>query len=402
MNISALRQYRWQGLDSSNNLQKGLCQAPNKRLARALLTERGLVVRKIRLDTQTGITTGRISKLALLAWIQQLCSLLTAGIALYEAIALSGKSQSCAKMHKLIQHLLSVMEAGQAFSQALTQSAFTLPSILIRMIVIGERTGKLAQSLHMLSQFWQTQEAHRKTLQKAARYPFIVLLCACLISLGMLLYLVPQFAKFYAEQQASLPTLTLWVMALSNLLLHHGALGLMFIFCTGFGMHYAYRHSRLTQRVVAKCLLGLPSIGCLYQARLCSDWAQAMAMMLAAGINLRDALSHTLEQNQNPLLCEALTSLLTCIEGGQSLYHGLQQYPLFPEFARDFLRVGEETGDMLPVLQYVHTHYSGLITNRIEQISSYIEPAFMLFTGIIIGTVVLALYLPIFSMGAAL
>lgn len=396
------KKFHWRGTDHTLTRRHGICHAPNKRVARAMLAEQGIVIQALKRNRQTPSQFGRVSTSLALDWIQQLCSLLGAGIPLYEAIALSDKSQNHKKLHAVIAHTLTAMQAGQAFSQALIQSPYALPDMLLRMTAIGESSGRLLESLTRLVHFWQTRDAQRKALKKAVRYPLVVLLCACLISLGMLLYLVPQFASFYAEQQTPLPSLTLGMIALSNALLHYGLLGGLFALCLMIALYrYIRRIPRLRKRLII-LLMRTPNIGRLYQATLCRDWAETMAMMLGSGITLREALSFMLVHSPNPLLSEAMTQLLRGIEGGQSLHQGLQETAVFPEFTAHFVRLGEETGDMLPILRHLHQHYAEFITNRVEHLGSYIEPMLMLLTGLIIGTVVLAMYLPIFSMGAAL
>lgn len=402
--MSGLRpqKFIWHGIDTQQNKQQGSCWAPNKRLAHALLMEQGIDVLSLKTDKQRQAKIGRIAKTLLLEWLGKLCRLLEAGIPLYEAIALSDKSQQHEKIHRLSQELLSGIAAGQTFSQALAQNSYAMPATLINMVCIGEQSGKLPESITQLHRLWQAQAQQRKALHKAARYPLLVLLCSSVISMAMLLYLVPQFAEFYAEQQTQLPRLTVWMIECSRLLRDQGIVIGLFTLGALSLLYQSYQHFPRLQKQVARFFLAIPRIGSLYQATLCREWILSLATLLGSGVNLRDGLAHTVAQTRNPLLCEALSRLLTCIESGRSMHQGLQENPLFPAFIVHFVRLGEETGDIMSVLQHLHEHYSEQLTLYLEQINSYIEPALMLINGMIIGTVVLAMYLPIFSMGAAL
>nr|WP_310617202.1 protein transport protein HofC [Pantoea cypripedii] len=398
--MTNLYHFRWQALDSLGALQSGESLMNHQEALLQHLADRGMLA--------VSWQRGKCWRARDWKWqqkidlIRQLATLLRAGLPLAESLTLLAEGHPDTGWRILLKGLQQRVITGIPFSQALRDWPQIFPPLFPALMQVGELTGQLDECCRQLAQQQTGQQHLRQKVVKALRYPLFILLVAVAVSAGMLLFVLPEFVAVYASFDAPLPALTAGVMALSALL-QQAALPLLAT-CVLFSMiaRQIYRRSADWQRRIHRWLLRLPLLAPLWRGSQLSQIYAILQLTQQAGLTLLQSLQAVEVTLTSRLWREAITDLQQHIAGGAPLHQALQQHSLFTPLCAQLIKVGEQAGALDVMLSRLAEWHEGHTLTRAESLASALEPMMMVVIGGIVGTLVIAMYLPVFGLGDAI
>jgi type IV pilus assembly protein PilC len=401
---TARPQFRWKGVDGSGSPRQGEIHARNAAHAEALLRHQGIQNARVMrhwawLDTQRAPHLRRAIAAQLL---RQLGSLLQAGIPILQALERVQEGFTRPEERALIKRIHDQVEAGQPLSQACSLFPKTFPTLVLELIRAGETSGRLDQVLLRAASHLEDQLALQRKLRNAALYPSIVFLVAMAVSVLLLTYVVPQFAELFQSQGLRLPTLTAGVVRVSDALQNFGAWLLLIL---ALSTALAWRTHAAWFPVIRPTLdlfwLRLPLLGSIVRTAQIARFARTLETLLHAGVPILTALQRSGQVLTSQPYQAAVAHLRTRVEQGQAIALGLQQSTLFPSLVVQFVKTGEESGQLTTLLARLADTYEAELRQQLDRFATLAEPILILLISAIVGTLVIAMYLPIFQMGQA-
>jgi protein transport protein HofC len=390
--------WRWSGLNTEGDLIEGTSwETQRTEVMLALQQQQIHLVSLKRHAIRTRLWRGELTS----EIMRQLATLLQAGLTLPESLLLLSQQQSSPQWQALLHLLASKLEQGEPFSAAMAQWPRVFPALYLTMVQTGELTGNLDECCFKLADQQKAQLLLSRKVKKALRYPLIILTLAFMVVLAMVYLVLPEFATIYQTFNTPLPALTRGVMAFASIM-QQCALPLMLLFmlCASVlaGLRYHQGWLRFRQRV----LLASPQLGLLVRGQRLSQIFTVLALTQRSGI----AFLQGLESVGNTLACpwwkEKIQAIHHDVTQGQSISAALSASGMFTPLCIQLVRTGETSGALDTMLQNLARHHSEQTSHHADNLASLLEPLLLVVTGIIIGTLVVAMYLPIFHLGDAM
>lgn len=330
-------------------------------------------------------------------WLQQLATLLEAGIALHPALLLLARQQP-ADQQDYWRPVADGVEQGQALSTCLRGlSGFTGSDLAL--ITVAERTGTLARQLSRLAELQARRLQLRAQMLRALRYPALALTGTLAVSAFLLAQVVPGFAELYASFSAELPWLTRQVLAVSDWLQAWGITLLFALLVALAGGILAWRHQPRWRTLLNTALWHAPICGRLVRAYWLANWHRTLHDTLLAGLPLAEALTQAATLVDESPLAAAQARLQLAVQDGRTLSAALNAELVFPPLSGQMVAVGEESGMLAAMLRELARHYEYDLETGCEQSLKLLEPLLMAGLGVLVGVIVMALYLPLFQLG---
>jgi type IV pilus assembly protein PilC len=289
------------------------------------------------------------------------------------------------------------VQGGSALSNALSQHVDIFPPLMVDMVRAGETGGFLDDALDRIAKMYEADAELRATIKAALTYPVIVLIFSILMGIGVIVFIVPIFEKMFKNLGGNLPLPTRILVTLSHNMIWIGPIALVAIV---FGMRY-FRHRLRRDEAfrlrVDKLKLRLPVFGNLFKKLAISRWARNLATLMAVGVPLLKALDIVGGTSGSGVISEAMKDVRTAVREGQQISIPLARHPLFPAMVVQMIEVGEETGQITAMLDKVADYYDREVQSATESLTSALEPIMVVLMGAVIGTMVICLYLPMFT-----
>lgn len=395
----------WSGINAQGEVLSGEMAATSQLIAKAELRQQGITPKKI--HKKATILCGKIGKkkiqpVDIAIFIRQLSTLLNAGIALVQSLSIIGHGHNNPAMGKMIMGIKTRVESGEPLTKALEEYPQHFNSLFCNLVNAGEQSGSLDEMLAKLATYRERVESLRKKIKKALNYPLIVLVVAGLITMGLLVFIVPQFETIFSSFGADLPLPTLLVLEASRAIQESWWIILGIILSTFFIAKRILQRSEKLQDSVDALKLKLPIFGNIIKAAIISRLMRTLATTFAAGLPLVDSLQAISGAAGNRLFSSAIKNVKEEVSTGKKLQTAISETGLFPSMVIQMVGIGEESGSLEFMLNKVADFYEEEVNNAVENLSSLIEPVIMLVLGVIIGGLVIALYLPIFRMGSVI
>jgi len=393
----------WEGLDKSRKKSKGEITAKSEILARNELKRQGYRVTKIRKKSKPLFT--RIQKITpsdIAIFSRQLATMLKAGIPLVQAFDIIGKGHENPSMQLMLLSIKTNLENGDTLAESLKKNPLYFDELYCNLVDAGENAGVLETLLDKIATYKEKTESIKKKIKKALTYPAAVIIVAFIVTAILLLFVVPVFEDLFKSFGADLPIFTRLVVDMSKTLKQIWWLILGIIIAAVYIFIYFKRRSRPFNRFLDKTLLKVPVIGAILNKSAIARFARTLSTLSAAGIPLVNALSSVSGACGNIMYSEAVLKMREEVATGQRLQFAMLQTMLFPHMVQQMIAIGEESGSMDAMLAKVADFYEEEVDNLVDNLSSLMEPMIMVVLGILIGGLVIAMYLPIFKMGAAI
>ena len=406
-----LKLFKWRGINRLQQKQKGTIVAESAVIAQQQLMSRGLQHIKLQQNWQLNSKPKNAEVCALLS---QLATLLQAAVPLKNSLQILLQHCTNIALNSWLRQLLKDIESGLAFSQALEKQTVEKQNQYLtyqdrQLIKVGEMTGKLPTVCHEIAQHKQQALALQRKIRKILLYPLLVLGISLILTALLLLFIVPQFAAMYDNSSAQLPTFTQVLLTLSQGLQDYWLHLLICITLTILFIRARLKYSPWFNRQKIRLINAMPVLNRIVQLSRLVGFSRSLFLMLQAGVPLNQALQSFLPQNPSWQRSPNVQGDWLLIEEVQSILHWLQQgYAfsasvsghIFPLAAQQMLQVGEQSGQLPKMLQFIANDHQQQLDYQIDLLSQMLEPLLMVIIGGLIGLIMLGMYLPIFNMGA--
>jgi type IV pilus assembly protein PilC len=393
--------FLWEGTDRNGKKIKGKSLATDEASVRADLRRQGVVPTRIRKQRQSlfagggKITTGDIA-----IFSRQLATMLAAGIPLVQAFEIVGNGHENAAMQKLILSIKADVEGGSALAEALAKKPLYFDDLFVNLVEAGEQAGALETLLDKIATYKEKTEAIKKKIKKALTYPAAVLVVAFIVTTILLIFVIPSFEDLFKGFGADLPTFTRMVIDLSAFVRSQGWIIAIAIGGAIGSFLYFKKRSRPFRHFLDRMMLKTPIIGPILQKASIARYARTLSTMFAAGVPLVEAMQSVAGATGNIVFEHAVLKMRDEVATGQRLQQAMENTDLFPNMVIQMIAVGEESGSLDEMSSKVADFYEEEVDNAVDNLSSLLEPMIMAILGVLVGGLVIAMYLPIFKLGA--
>lgn len=340
---------------------------------------------------------GFISKSQLLLFTKYFATLTKSGIPVLRSLATLSRQMQVWRFKQMIWDMKTSVEGGLPLHQSVRKNEDTFGQLYSNLIKTGEESGRLYQVLERLTQLLERDIKLRRKVLGALTYPAIVMFVAVAVVAFLMLWVIPQFAKLFANFNTQLPGPTRFVIAVSEFLAGNvlnivaGTLFLAIVV-------YQINQTEWGRRFFDGLKLKVPVFGNLITQFNVAQFSRNLAILFRSGVTIINALRIANEAVENVVIAEGLSQVAREVEGGIPVAAALTRMGVMPELSIQMIEVGEEAGNLDDMLEKVADFYEEEINFLIDQMTALIEPAFIVVLGTIVGTIVMAMYLPIFQM----
>jgi len=392
--------FNWEGTDSKGNRIKGKTIASNEAAVRAELRRQGVVPVRVRKESALFKKRGKVQPADIAIFMRQLATMLAAGIPLVQAFEIIGTGHENPAMQELLLAIKQDVEGGTALAEAFSKHPLYFDDLVVNLVSAGEQSGALETLLDKIATYKEKTEAIKKKIKKALTYPAAVLVVAVVVTTILLIFVIPQFEDLFKGFGADLPTFTRMVVDLSEFVRDQGWLLLIMIFAAGYSYLWTKKRSRRLREIEDQILLKLPIVGSILEKSAIARYARTLSTMFSAGVPLVEALESVSGATGNVVYEKAVLRMRDEVATGQRLQRAMINTELFPNMVVQMIAVGEESGSLDEMSSKVADFYEEDVDNAVDNMSSLLEPLIMAILGVLVGGLVVAMYLPIFKMGA--
>jgi type IV pilus assembly protein PilC len=393
--------FSWAGMDKKGNRVSGKSLAPDETALRADLRRQGIAVSKIKKQSQAFKAGGKVNPQDIAVFSRQLATMLAAGIPLVQSFEIVGNGNDKPAMQKLILDIKADVEGGTSLHEALAKHPLYFDDLFVNLVEAGEQAGALETLLEKIATYKEKTEALKKKVKKALFYPAAVLCVAIIVTVILLIFVIPQFEELFKGFGADLPAFTQWVINLSRGLQDNGLYVLVVVVGAFVTFFYFKKRSKAMREWLDRLSLKLPIIGPILYKGAIARFARTLSTMFAAGVPLVEALESVAGATGNIVFENAVLRMRDEVATGQRLQRAMENTGLFPNMVIQMIAVGEEAGALDSMSAKVATFYEAEVDNAVDSMSSLLEPLIMAILGVLVGGLVIAMYLPIFKLGAA-
>jgi type IV pilus assembly protein PilC len=396
-----LQQFVWEGTDSKGRRLKGDNEAPSAAYVKATLRRQGIKPTKVRKKAKPLFKLGRSVKAKDITFAtRQLATMIGAGIPVAQSIDAIGRGHENPAMQELLTSIRQDVESGTSLSNALSRYPIHFDRLYTSLVAAGEQSGTLDILLEKVATYKEKMEAIKGKIKAALLYPGAVFTVAVIVVALLLIFVIPQFEQLFQNFGGDLPTLTRAVVDMSRWF--QDWWWLFFAALIGFivFMVFTYKRSEKLQFLTDRVLLKLPVLGSIFKKATIARYARTMSTMFGAGVPLVDALESVAWATGNRVYYNGIMQVRNEVSTGRSLEVSMAQTGLFPSMVLQMVATGEESGELELMLMKVAEFFEREVDDAVAALSSLIEPLMIVILGVIVGTMVVAMYLPIFKMAA--
>ncbi|QFY90091.1 type II secretion system F family protein [Magnetovirga frankeli] len=393
--------FDWQGLDRKGNKVKGESRADTPEMVKAELRRLGVTPVKVRKKAKPLFGgSAKITPKDIAVFSRQLATMMSSGVPLMQSFDIVGRGHDNPAMQELLLTIKQEIEGGTSLTGSLAKHPLYFDTLYINLVNAGEQAGILENILDKIATYKEKTESLKGKIKKAMFYPASVLVVAVIVTAVILIFVIPQFQELFSSFGAELPGLTKGVIELSIIMqekwwLIFGSIGLAIWAFLNF-----YKRSINMQRGMDRFSLKIPIIGPILNKAALARYARTLSTMFAAGVPLVEALESVAGATGNIVYTDAVMKIKDDVATGQSLQLAMKQFPIFPNMMLQMIAIGEESGSLDSMLAKVADFYEEEVDNAVDALSSLMEPLIMVVLGGLIGTLIVAMYLPIFKMAS--
>jgi type IV pilus assembly protein PilC len=394
-------QFSWEGKDKRGNKVRGKSLAANEAALRADLRRQGVAATRVKTPSNAfRMGGGKVNALDIAVFSRQLATMMAAGIPMVQAFEIIGNGHEKPSMQKLVLDIKANIEGGSTLHESLAKHPLYFDDLFVNLVEAGEQAGALETLLDKIASYKEKTEALKKKIKKALFYPIAVLAVAVIVSTILLVFVIPQFESLFKGFGADLPAFTQMVVNLSRFMQHQGWIVLIVISGAIYAFLHFHKRSRNMRRGLDRIMLKFPIIGPILVKSAIARFARTLSTMFAAGVPLVEAMQSVAGATGNIVYEEATLRMKDEVATGQRLQRAMENTGLFPNMVVQMIAVGEESGSLDSMSSKVAEFYESEVDNAVDSMSSLMEPIIMAVLGVLVGGMVIAMYLPIFKLGA--
>jgi type IV pilus assembly protein PilC len=392
--------FQWEGMDKKGNRVKGKSLAPDEAALRADLRRQGIAASRVKKQSTAFKSGGKPNAQDIAVFSRQLATMLAAGIPLVQSFEIVGNGHEKPSMQKLILDIKADVEGGTSLHEALARHPLYFDDLFVNLVEAGEQAGALESLLDKIATYKEKTEALKKKVKKALFYPAAVLVVAIVVTIILLVFVIPQFESLFKGFGADLPAFTQMVINMSKFVQAQGFFLAAVVGGAGYAFVYFKKRSKKMREFLDRAALKMPIIGPILNKAAIARFARTLSTMFAAGVPLVEALESVAGATGNIVYETAVLRMRDEVSTGQRLQRAMESTGLFPNMVIQMIAVGEESGSLDAMSGKVASFYEAEVDNAVDAMSSLLEPLIMAILGVLVGGLVIAMYLPIFKLGA--
>lgn len=394
--------FAYEGRTSDGQTKKGKIDAVDANAARNQLKRQNINPTSVK-ESKGGIELSfmkpKVSTRDLVIFTRQFATMIDSGLPLVQCLDIQSKQAENETFRSELSVIKDSVESGSTFADALKRFPGTFDELYQNMIAAGEVGGILDTILNRLAVYLEKAETLKRQIKGALMYPVITILVAGVVVAVLLLFVVPSFEEMFADMGAGLPALTQMVIDMSKWMQANWWIVGIAIFGTVWGTRTFYKTEK-GNVILDGIMLKLPVFGDLLTKVAVARFCRTLGTMLSAGVSILEALDICGRTSGNKIIEGAIGKVRQGISEGRNISEPLAEAKVFPDMVVQMISVGEATGALDVMLNKVADFYEDEVDQSVEAMTSLLEPLIMVFLGVVIGGLVIAMYLPIFTMAS--
>ncbi|MDG9853624.1 type II secretion system F family protein [Pseudomonas nitroreducens] len=393
--------FTWEGTDRKGGKVKGELSGTNTALVKAQLRKQGINPTKVRKKGISLLSAGKkIKPMDIALFTRQMATMMGSGVPLLQSFDIIGEGFDNPNMRKLVEEIKQEVAAGNSLANSLRKKPQYFDDLYCNLVDAGEQSGALETLLDRVATYKEKTESLKAKIKKAMTYPIAVVVVAVIVSAILLIKVVPQFKSVFEGFGAELPAFTQMVINLSEAMQEWWFLLLIALFALAFTLREALKRSEKFRDLVDRSLLRTPVIGDIIYKSAVARYARTLSTTFAAGVPLVEALDSVSGATGNVVFRSAVTKIKQDVSSGTQLNFSMRTTGVFPSMAVQMAAIGEESGSLDAMLDKVANYYEEEVDNAVDNLTTLMEPMIMVVLGVLVGGLIIAMYLPIFQLGA--
>ncbi|WP_394145762.1 type II secretion system F family protein [Vibrio atypicus] len=399
-----LKSYRWKGISANGKSVSGQFLALSETEVRDKLKQQRIQVKKLKKRNISFFNklTQRVKRKDITLLTRQLATMLTTGVPLVQALKLVADNHNKAEMKSILAQIVKSVESGTPLSRAISAASHHFDSLYIDLVATGEQSGNLAEVFERIAHYREKSEQLKAKVIKALIYPSMVVLTALAVSYLMLTMVIPEFESMFSGFGADLPWFTSQVLHLSHWVQTYSGFVFLALLAALFSLHIARKRSFRIKLISSRASLKIPVIGTIISKASIAKFSRTLATSFSAGIPILAGLKTSAKTANNIHYQNAIAQVHSDTAAGMPMYIAMRNSDTFPEMVLQMVMIGEESGSLDEMLNRVATIYEFEIDSTVDNLGKILEPMIIIFLGVVVGGLVVAMYLPIFNLMSVL
>ena len=396
--------FKWEGKIPGGEVRSGVMEAPNATVVKAQLRHQRIIPTKIkryRERKQINLFKSKVKAKSLAVFTRQLATMIDAGLPLVQSLDILAEQEENPAFRTILNQVKEDVESGMTFAAALKKHPKAFNELYVNMVVAGEESGTLDLIMNRLAIFIEKSEALRRKVKSALMYPMIVTFVAIVVVGILMIFVIPTFEKMFREAGQPLPALTQLVVDMSKFIRSH----ILYVIAGVIVLIFLFRRVRQTNRgrkAMDRILLHLPVFGILLRKVAVARFTRTLSALMTSGVPILDGLQIVAKTSGNKLIEDTVLDARESISSGENIAKPLARSKVFPPMVTRMISAGESTGALDQMLNKIADFYEDEVDTAVAGLTSMLEPIMIVFLGGVVGTIVIAMYLPIFNMANAI
>ncbi len=398
--------FLWEGKNRNNQIQKGELEAPNEEAVKAHLNRLRIAPKKIKkkpkdLLENVKFLQPKIKEKDIIVFARQFSTMIDAGLPIIQCLDILQGQQPNVTFKSMVKTIKESVESGTTLADSLKKYPKYFDNLFVNMVAAGEAGGILDIILKRLAGYMEKAAKLKRKVKGAMVYPAITIIVAIAVVAVILVFVIPVFQDMFSSFGGTLPAPTLIVIAMSEFVkakIHWMIIGIV-LFVVAFKKYYKTDKGRTS---VDALMLKMPVVGILIRKVAVAKFTRTMGTMLSSGVAILEALDIVAKTSGNRIVENSIYNVRTGIAEGRTMADPLQASGVFPPMVCQMIAVGESTGALDAMLEKIADFYDEEVDQAVENLTAMIEPAMIVFLGIIVGGLIVSMYLPIFKMAGTI
>ncbi|WP_404427812.1 type II secretion system F family protein [Ureibacillus chungkukjangi] len=395
--------YKYIGRTQQGAPTKGIVDAMNKQAAIAKLRAKGINPREVNesnsiLHKELNIGAAKVKNQDFVIYLRQFATLIRAGVSIVESTRILADQTKSKPLKKALETVEDDIRTGVSFSEATAKHPKVFPLLFSNMMRSGEATGNIDDTLERLANSFEKQYNLKKKVQSTMTYPVVLFVITIIVAIFMMVFIVPSFVESFESMGAELPWMTVAIIALSEWLQRFWWLVLLLVIGAIIAFQMLYKRNAQFNYAVHYALLRMPIFGPLLQKSAISRMMGTLSSLFSSAVPILQSLTIVERVVGNPVMSKVVLEARDSLERGNTLSEPLEESWLFPPLVTSMTKIGESTGSLDYMLEKVAEFYDAEVERSVDTLKSLIEPLMILFLACIVGVIVAAIFLPMFSL----
>ena len=395
--------FLWEGKTRQGSIQKGEVAAANKDEVTALLRRQNItpvnIAAKPR-EIKISFGEPKVTDKDIVIFTRQLATMIDAGLPLVQCLEILGSQTEAKALSKVVIQARSDVESGATFADALKKHPKVFDNLYVNMVAAGEAGGILDTILQRLAAYMEKFAKIKRQIKSAMIYPSVIMFVAVAVVAILMIFVVPMLSNMFKEMGGTLPLPTRIVIWISEFLSGWGGLGILLVVVGFFVGLKQWRKTENGLRITDRIALKIPVVGMLITRVSVAKFTRTLGTLMSSGVPILEGLIIVAKTAGNKVVEEAIMTTRQSVSEGKTLAEPLSKAKVFPPMVNQMISVGEATGALDNMLNKIADFYDEEVDSAVAALTSMLEPMLMIFLGTTVGFVIIAMYMPIFQMGA--